>query len=98
MLYFCLIFSFWFYSCNHIWILLFGSWQGLNKGEATQKDYIIYKSPVPVEDGATETAVARTQRETQEKLPLSLALISRQDIVTNVKEGPLDQASGPTSK
>lgn len=33
MLYFHLIFSFWFYSCNRIWILLFSSWHGLNKGE-----------------------------------------------------------------
>lgn len=34
------------------------------------------QSPVPVEDGAPETAVARTQCETQEKLPFLLALIS----------------------
>ena len=56
------------------------------------------QSPVPVEDGAPETAVARTQCETQEKLPFLLALISWQDIVTNMKEGPLDPASGTTSK
>lgn len=87
MLYFSLIFSFWFYSCNHIWILLFGSWHGLNKEEgSTEKDYVTYKqSPVPSEDGATEAAMAKTQYENQEKLPFTLVLISWQDIVTNVK-------------
>lgn len=57
MLYFSLIFSFWFYSCNHIWILLFGSWHGLNKGEAVQKDYITYKqTPVSTESGVIKAA------------------------------------------
>lgn len=56
------------------------------------------QSPVPVEAGAPETAGARTQCETQEKLPFPPALISWQDIVTNMKEGSLDQASGTTLK
>lgn len=41
MLYFRLIFSFWFYNCNHIWILSFGFWQGLYKETGyIERDYI----------------------------------------------------------
>lgn len=78
---------------SFIWLLARTEQRGSN----TERLHNI-QSPVPVKDGATGTAVAGTQCETQEKLPLSLALISWQDSVTNVKEGPLDQASGPTSK
>lgn len=67
---------------SFIWLLA----QTEAKGKAAQKTSITCRqSPVPSEHRATGGEVARTHRESQERLPLSLAFISRQCIVNNVK-------------
>lgn len=67
---------------SFIWLLA----QTEQKGQAAPKNYIMYRqSPVPSEDRALGAAVARTYYEHRQKMPLTLALISWQDIVGDVK-------------